>query len=83
MAKKKLTPEEKYEYMRIGLTLAGLNVNTPGAELAVRVYEGIMAKGGSFDLSDACKIAAEVEIKYFGERHKKEAEVTLEKQPAQ
>lgn len=78
MKKKELDPETKFEYMRIGLSLAGIGVSTAGAEIAVRVYEGIVAKGGNFDLSDASKIAAEVEVKHFGERIKKTVEVSLE-----
>jgi len=65
MAQKvKLSLKEKVDYMRIGLGLAGVNVNNMTAELIVKTYEGVLAKGGQFSVHDAAKIEVEVTGKY-------------------
>jgi len=71
MAQKKLTLEEKTNYMRIGLGLASVTVNNMTAELIVKIYDGVLEMGGQFSLNDAAKIEVEVTEKY-----KKEADKT-------
>lgn len=62
--RKKLTIDEKTNYLRIGLNLAGLNTDNKTSELIVRLYEGIMEKGGNFSIMDSAMIEAQVIAKY-------------------
>jgi len=61
---KRLTLEEKTNYLRIGMGLVGLPTNNMTAELIVKLYEGILKKGGSFNIEDAVKLEFEVTGKY-------------------
>ena len=61
---KDLSEEEKTNYLRIGMGLAGLPTNNMTAELIVKLYEGILKKGSSFNIEDAVKLEVEVTGKY-------------------
>lgn len=72
--KNNLSLQEKVDYMRIGLGLAGIGVADATAEVIVKMYEGILQKGGKFNLHDAVKIEVEVKGKYTKKEVKAEPE---------
>ena len=62
--KKKLTIEEKFEYMRIGLNLAGVRIDRPTVEIVIRCYEEIIKDPEKFGIMEASRINSEVIEKY-------------------
>ena len=69
---------EKTQYVRIALSLAGVVVSDPAAEVIWRVYEAIQKKKGKFDLGDAMAIETLVKDKEIRKSNKKK--VSLEKE---
>ena len=55
-----MTLKTKIEYIRLALGLAGLPVNRKTSELIIKVYEKVLEKKGSFNLTDAVKIEQQV-----------------------
>lgn len=72
-----MTSNEKTQYTRIALGLAGVVANDTAAETIWRVYEEIQKKKGKFSIIDATKIQSDIqERKARAERKKK---VSVEK----
>ena len=73
-----MTTQQKTDYMRIALNIAGFNFTDQGVELIYRVYEGVMEKKGKYAIDDAVKIEWEIKEKYL----KKEIEERVKKSKA-
>ena len=63
-----MTPEEKTNYTRIGLALAGIAANDTTCEIIWRTVDGINEKKGQFSLRDAVDIEVKVTGKYTPKR---------------
>lgn len=57
---KKLTLEEKKTYLQLAMSSCGYGIEDKLVELTVKMYDGILLKGGKFDLNDCVKIQHEV-----------------------
>lgn len=67
MSNQELTIEEKANYLRMALALTKVVADNKVSELIIRLYEGIIEKGGKFSLRDAAEIETIVEKKYTPE----------------
>jgi hypothetical protein len=59
-----MTHEEKVTYLRIAMSIQSMPVPDKIADQIITTYEGILEKGGLFNLRDAVEIEQGIKVKY-------------------
>jgi hypothetical protein len=62
--KKKMTHDEKIEYMRLATAFAGIQCGVAELEMLISLYDLILEKKGDTDLMSLAKVVANVVEKY-------------------
>jgi predicted SpoU family rRNA methylase len=71
---KKLSQDEKINYLRIALGLQRIGIDNEMADRIIESYEAILRLGGKFSISDAVEIELSLDRKY----RKKDLEIHAE-----